>query len=184
MSQGSCINYCKTNQYQYAITEDGTSCFCTNESPSEKNRVEDTRCDKPCAGYPFEMCGSETIHDSGVVGSAYANVLLVGNSLKKTSTSIPGNDGQSKPSDVPVIASLKPEVRQDHEQGTQVTSREPDKEEEDGGENEDEDEDEDGSSGENEENDGDEEIQGIEGDSGKAIHGGAIGAPNHLGGYQ
>lgn len=81
------------------------------------------------------MCGSETKHASEVVGSAYANVMLVGNSLVPPSTLIPGKDLQSKPSDVPVIALLRAEVRQDHEQGnTEEALREPeeDDEEDDG----------------------------------------------------
>ncbi|KAG0350498.1 hypothetical protein BG005_009942 [Podila minutissima] len=167
MSQGSCINYCKTNQYQYAITEDGTSCFCTNQSPPEKNRVEDTYCNKPCAGYPFEMCGSETTNASGVVGNAYANVMLVGNSLEQPYTTIPGKY-VPKPLDVPVIASLKTEVRQDHEQGnTEEASRKRSENDEDEGESEDEDEDEsdendDEDEDESDENDDEEDFKGVQ----------------------
>ncbi|KAG0096082.1 hypothetical protein BGZ93_005015 [Podila epicladia] len=159
MSQGSCVNYCKTNQYQYAITEGGTLCFCANQSPPEKNRVEDTYCNKPCAGYPFEMCGSETTRASGVAGSAYANVMLVGNSLEQPSTTIPGKD-LPKPSDVPVVASLNTEVRQDHEQGsTEEAPRKRNEEDEDEDESEDEDEDED----ESDENDDEEDTKGVNG---------------------
>jgi len=131
MSQGSCFNYCKTNQYQYALTEDGTSCFCSHEPPPESNRVEDTRCNKPCAGYPFEMCGSETI-PSGVVGSgAYANVLLIGNSLGQPTTMIPGNDA---PQTSEVSEMAKPEVRHDYEQdNSEQMLRSPEEDDEDEG---------------------------------------------------
>lgn len=132
MSQGSCINYCKTNQYQYAITEDGTSCFCSHEPPPETNRVEDTRCNKPCSGYPFEKCGSQTIHASDVVGSgAYANVMLVGNSLGQPSTTIQGKDAPQT-SEIPEM--VKPEARKDHEQdNSEQISREPEEDNEDEG---------------------------------------------------
>ncbi|KAF9904877.1 hypothetical protein EC991_002240 [Linnemannia zychae] len=83
MSQGACSNYCKTSQYMYAVVEGGTACYCSNQQPPDANRVEDSKCDKPCAGYPFEMCGSvpDSAGSSGVGAGAYANVMLVGNSL-------------------------------------------------------------------------------------------------------
>ncbi|KAF9138835.1 hypothetical protein BG015_002242 [Linnemannia schmuckeri] len=69
------------------------ACFCSNDTPPDANRVEDRWCDKPCAGYPFEMCGSalvvgdvDLLDTNGRVGEgvgagAYANVMLVGSSL-------------------------------------------------------------------------------------------------------
>ncbi|KAF9117966.1 hypothetical protein BGX30_004938, partial [Mortierella sp. GBA39] len=89
MSQGACSNYCKTSQYMYAIVEAGTECFCSSQAPPDANRVEDKWCDKPCAGYPFEMCGSTLVAGDvdragggvKVGGGAYANIMLVGNSL-------------------------------------------------------------------------------------------------------
>lgn len=65
------------------------ACFCSSQAPPDANRVEDKWCDKPCAGYPFEMCGSALVAGDvnlagagvEVGGGAYANVILVGNSL-------------------------------------------------------------------------------------------------------
>lgn len=70
----------------YAIVQTGTACFCSNQVPPDANHVEDKWCDKPCAGYPFEMCGSTPVdltvaEGAGVGGGAYANVMLVGSSL-------------------------------------------------------------------------------------------------------
>lgn len=142
MSQGACSNYCKTNQYMYAIVEAGTACFCSNQTPPDTNRVEDKWCDKPCAGYPFEMCGSALVAGdvdlagaAGVEmgGGAYANVMLVGNSIDPGSANIPSpsaetavvsplpGDSADKADSPPATAtaaavakgSLHPEVRND-----------------------------------------------------------------------
>ncbi|KAG0213336.1 hypothetical protein BGX28_004674 [Mortierella sp. GBA30] len=40
----------------------------------DSNKVDNSRCDKPCMGYPFEMCGGSSSH-------ALANVLLIGSSV-------------------------------------------------------------------------------------------------------
>ncbi|KAF9217367.1 hypothetical protein BGZ59_004677 [Podila verticillata] len=42
MSQGSCINYCKTNQYQYAITEDGEGEDEEDEDEDDSNGEDDS----------------------------------------------------------------------------------------------------------------------------------------------
>ncbi|KAF9113105.1 hypothetical protein BGX27_002215 [Mortierella sp. AM989] len=85
MSQGACSAFCKKNNFVYAILTSGTTCFCSNQSALEENRVEDSKCDAPCVGYPLEMCGSTFIDtDASTVGNGggtYANVLLVGNTL-------------------------------------------------------------------------------------------------------
>ncbi|KAF8938509.1 hypothetical protein BGZ58_000765 [Dissophora ornata] len=40
MSQGACSAYCKTRQFMYAITEGGTTCFCSNQRAPETNKVD------------------------------------------------------------------------------------------------------------------------------------------------
>ncbi|KAG0350730.1 hypothetical protein BG005_009740 [Podila minutissima] len=73
MSQGACANFCKGQGTAYAITMDGSTCHCANQPPLDSNRVEDAKCDKPCMGYPFEMCG-------GSSSKSLASVLLIGGS--------------------------------------------------------------------------------------------------------
>ncbi|KAI8604243.1 hypothetical protein EDD21DRAFT_437891 [Dissophora ornata] len=71
MSQGACTNFCKSNGSAYALTSDGSICRCSNSPPLDSNKVDDSKCDKPCVGYPFEMCG-------GSSSQGLANVLLIG----------------------------------------------------------------------------------------------------------
>ncbi|KAG0199832.1 hypothetical protein BGX28_006975 [Mortierella sp. GBA30] len=94
------------------MVEQGNTCFCSNEQPPEQNKVEDARCDRPCAGYPLEMCGSNPAVDSlnskdagtevetgtganldngreADGANAYASVLLVGNTVFATSVDTP-----------------------------------------------------------------------------------------------
>lgn len=91
----------------YAIVEAGTACFCSNQTPPDANRVEDKWCDKPCVGYPFEMCGSALVGtDVDLAGTevdvgegAYANVMLVGNIIA------PGSATPLSPSTAVVVVS-------------------------------------------------------------------------------
>ncbi|KAG9067931.1 hypothetical protein KI688_011522 [Linnemannia hyalina] len=81
MSQGACTNYCRTSGTAYALTMDGSACHCSNSAPVDSNKIDDAKCDKPCMGYPFEMCG-------GSSSRSIANVLLIG-----SSTAVPGGAG-------------------------------------------------------------------------------------------
>ncbi|KAG0378616.1 hypothetical protein BGX24_003286, partial [Mortierella sp. AD032] len=73
MSQGSCTNYCRSSGSAYALTMDGSTCHCSNTAPMDSNKIDNSKCDKPCMGYPFEMCG-------GSSSQSIASVLLIGNS--------------------------------------------------------------------------------------------------------
>ncbi|KAG9320659.1 hypothetical protein KVV02_004408 [Mortierella alpina] len=89
MSQGACTNFCKSNGSAYALTLDGSTCRCSNTPPQDANKVEDSKCDKPCMGYPFEMCG-------GSSSNVLANVLLIGSSAAPPPPSA-NNGGSSNP---------------------------------------------------------------------------------------
>jgi hypothetical protein len=80
MSQGACTNFCKSSGAAYALTLDGSTCRCSNQAPLSSNKVDDSKCDKPCMGYPFEMCGGST-------NPGLANVLLIGSSTGAPATS-------------------------------------------------------------------------------------------------
>ncbi|KAF9578516.1 hypothetical protein BGW38_005639, partial [Lunasporangiospora selenospora] len=94
MSQGACTNYCKNNGANYAITADGSTCHCSNQSPPDSAKVDDAKCDKPCMGYPFEMCG-------GAAGQSLATVLLIGSSINGNGAGNPGNTGNTNPPSTP-----------------------------------------------------------------------------------
>ncbi|KAG0243734.1 hypothetical protein BGX31_010285 [Mortierella sp. GBA43] len=86
MSQGACTNFCKSNGSAYAITSEGSTCRCSNSPPLDANKVDMAKCDKPCMGYPFEMCG-------GTSGHGLANVLLIGSTANIPATT--GGEGSS-----------------------------------------------------------------------------------------
>ncbi|KAF9541255.1 hypothetical protein EC957_003270 [Mortierella hygrophila] len=206
MSQGACSNYCKTSQYMYAIVEAGTECFCSNQAPPDANRVEDKWCDKPCAGYPFEVCGST--HVAGDVdlagggarvgGGAYANIMLVGNSLAPGPATPPSSsavispvvlsasgDSPEEKDSPPATAtaaatakgSLHPEVRNDSKSEEEKSKSLDDDQDsvDEGGDDDDEDNNDGGDvDGEDDEDDNDEdgsEEDDQPGNSGKALSG-------------
>ncbi|KAG0356875.1 hypothetical protein BGZ54_000570 [Gamsiella multidivaricata] len=93
MSQGACINFCRSNGAAYAITSEGSTCRCSNTAPADSNKIDDAKCDKPCMGYPFEMCG----------GAAHgtANVLLIGGTANiPTANNGGGSTSSSGPSSI------------------------------------------------------------------------------------
>ncbi|KAF9973445.1 hypothetical protein BGZ73_003310 [Actinomortierella ambigua] len=87
MSQGSCSAFCRTNNFAYAMTTEGSTCFCSNQKPQDPNKIDDAKCDKPCMGYPFEKCGATT-------SKSIATVLLIGSS-PPSSGSTPPTGGTS-----------------------------------------------------------------------------------------
>ncbi|KAG0033918.1 hypothetical protein BGZ82_005917 [Podila clonocystis] len=91
MSQGACTNFCKGQGTAYALTMDGSTCHCANQPLLDSNKVEDAKCDKPCMGYPFEMCG-------GSSSKSLASVLLIGGSTGSPPT--PSSPSSSSTSDV------------------------------------------------------------------------------------
>ncbi|KAG0296218.1 hypothetical protein BGZ98_001062 [Dissophora globulifera] len=88
MSHGACTNFCKSAGSAYALTSEGSLCRCSNSAPLDANKVDDSKCDKPCVGYPFEMCGGSS--SNGLV-----NVLLIGS----TANLSVANNGVSSGSD-------------------------------------------------------------------------------------
>ncbi|KAF9947099.1 hypothetical protein BGZ72_010880 [Mortierella alpina] len=98
MSRGLCTEHCKSLQLMYAVLERGSLCFCFSESPREQSKVDDVHCDKPCAGYTIETCGSGS-RPGGLEkkedGSVYGSVLLVGNSLSGVPVSEQPVQGQN-----------------------------------------------------------------------------------------
>ncbi|KAF9923085.1 hypothetical protein FBU30_006800 [Linnemannia zychae] len=61
---------------------EGSTCYCSNTPPLDSNKIDDAKCDKPCMGYPFEMCG-------GSSSRSIASVLLIGNSAVAAGNGVP-----------------------------------------------------------------------------------------------
>lgn len=157
MSHGACSEYCKSNQYRYAFAFGGTACYCSNERPSEENKVEDANCRKPCAGYPLEMCGSplpleptqsklqqsdnQNQADKEPGDQVYANAILIGNTLPLPkspllSPPIPVPVSNPTPDTITKITStgVRPEERQEKGLEDEKRNEKEDEDDEDEGE--------------------------------------------------
>lgn len=51
-STGACVTSCEKSVI--AIT--GTECYCGDDLPPASDKVADSNCNNPCAGYPYETC--------------------------------------------------------------------------------------------------------------------------------
>ena len=54
-----CIVICREppHETRYAVLRAGNSCRCQGGLFSSSNRVEDSECNIPCAGDPYDICG-------------------------------------------------------------------------------------------------------------------------------
>ncbi|ORX88783.1 WSC-domain-containing protein, partial [Basidiobolus meristosporus CBS 931.73] len=75
-SSGKCTEVCSSRGFIYAGTQNGNECYCGNYTPPLSLRVDSSKCNIPCAGYPFETCG----------GAKYLNVYIVSDRKPSTTT--------------------------------------------------------------------------------------------------
>lgn len=54
-STGYCTNACDKS----IIATKGKECYCGDDLPPSGDKVEDSKCDIACAGYPYETCVSQ-----------------------------------------------------------------------------------------------------------------------------
>lgn len=66
---GTCARYCIEQGKAVAMTG-GVQCYCSDTYPPRERMVEDDVCVYPCAGYPFEGCGSRlgafSVYNTGI----------------------------------------------------------------------------------------------------------------------
>ncbi|KAJ5823440.1 Carbohydrate-binding WSC subgroup [Penicillium robsamsonii] len=55
-SSGWCLNYCAKDYAAFALTA-GSDCVCGNTLPPSSAKVSSDKCNKPCTGWPDDMCG-------------------------------------------------------------------------------------------------------------------------------
>lgn len=53
-SHGYCLQQC--DKYDYAVLTMGAKCLCTNVAPSESAKVDDSKCNLICSGWPEDKC--------------------------------------------------------------------------------------------------------------------------------
>ena len=60
MSQDSCINHCKTKNYQYAALTNAAECFCANQGIHNNavKQPDDSKCNSKCTGNSAQTCGA------------------------------------------------------------------------------------------------------------------------------
>ncbi|EMF11170.1 WSC-domain-containing protein [Sphaerulina musiva SO2202] len=56
-STGYCAVKCKNNGKAVMATTNGTECYCGDALPAASDKVEDSKCNTPCVGYPMDTCG-------------------------------------------------------------------------------------------------------------------------------
>jgi len=69
-SNGLCSGFC--NGYSYAILQD-TACWCSDYTPASSTTTDIDDCDKPCRGYPDDICGGD-----GLYGYIFMDVTPAG----------------------------------------------------------------------------------------------------------
>ncbi|XP_014241723.1 uncharacterized protein LOC106662269 isoform X1 [Cimex lectularius] len=52
-----CISHCLSKGFDYAGTQYGFECFCSQERPSFKRSANEETCNKPCDGNKHQICG-------------------------------------------------------------------------------------------------------------------------------
>lgn len=55
-STGYCAVKCKNNGKAVMATTNGTECYCGDALPAASDKVEDSKCNTPCVGYPMDTC--------------------------------------------------------------------------------------------------------------------------------
>ena len=55
-TDGSCQKRCAPAGYNAMATTKGTDCWCGNSIPSDADKIEDTFCNVPCAGFGDNNC--------------------------------------------------------------------------------------------------------------------------------
>ncbi|XP_050072788.1 xylosyltransferase oxt-like [Anopheles maculipalpis] len=70
ISPKSCVDYCTQRNFRYAQAQNGQLCYCEDEKPNPKSRLDDRVCNIPCPGNPTRYCGGE--HDVSVFETGLA----------------------------------------------------------------------------------------------------------------
>ncbi|KAF2666643.1 hypothetical protein BT63DRAFT_313616 [Microthyrium microscopicum] len=60
-SSGNCQKICYLLQNTAMALGNGTDCWCGDMLPALSDKVDDDKCNTPCAGYPGENCGASDV---------------------------------------------------------------------------------------------------------------------------
>merc|ERR1719187_1931042 len=59
LTQDTCMEACRAEDFLYAGLRDSQECHCSNTSPTPAHILEDDQCQRRCRGDPLQICGGE-----------------------------------------------------------------------------------------------------------------------------
>ncbi|KAI3396977.1 hypothetical protein diail_11377 [Diaporthe ilicicola] len=71
-SQGLCSSDCESAGYSVFAVQ-GASCVCLDSPPADDKKADASKCDEPCPGYAFQICGGVGYYSVGTIDGAYSN---------------------------------------------------------------------------------------------------------------
>ncbi|KAJ6126763.1 hypothetical protein N7523_002375 [Penicillium sp. IBT 18751x] len=93
-SSGWCYDRCSNSPYNapaFALTA-GSDCLCGNEFPATSDKVDSSKCNKPCDGWPEDMCGGSGFYSVYTTGLE-ANVPSYSDSDSESTTTTARSTG-------------------------------------------------------------------------------------------
>ncbi|UJO16454.1 Cell wall integrity and stress response component 3 [Fulvia fulva] len=102
-SAGYCADQCKASAAM-ALTG-GDECFCGNELPPASSKVEDSRCDTTCFGYPADICGGDGLFSAYTLTNSGGGVSGNSSAVAPSSVGSAGSTGSNTTSSPSITAS-------------------------------------------------------------------------------
>ncbi|KAJ5779603.1 Carbohydrate-binding WSC subgroup [Penicillium paradoxum] len=66
-SSGWCLDHCSKEFATFALTG-GSDCVCGDTLPPSSDKVSSDKCNKPCSGWPSDMCGASNYYSLYTTG--------------------------------------------------------------------------------------------------------------------
>ncbi|RJE27258.1 WSC domain protein [Aspergillus sclerotialis] len=93
-SSGWCQDHCKERGNKVFGLNNGSTCLCGDELPSESDKVSKDQCNVSCDGFPQDMCGGKDTYSIYLVDASDKPSVASG-STTGSSTSTTNTDGAS-----------------------------------------------------------------------------------------
>lgn len=103
---------CQAQGFKVAASSAGTQCFCGNKLPPKSALVDDSLCNVPCSGYPFEACGdiNGTIFTVYNTGKSVTVEISPDESPKPSSTPPASKDSSAPTAPPATVTKITPET--------------------------------------------------------------------------
>lgn len=83
-SDGLCNTFCAPD-WAFAIVH-SDSCWCSNLQPSKEIQVSTSQCNKPCPGFPDDVCGGDGLYGYMRLNKKPSGTIGTGQSTSSTSS--------------------------------------------------------------------------------------------------